>query len=235
MSIKINEKILSIPPYISTSWSNITALHMKGGVLVVTLKDADTLHIPGLSSDQIHSIFQYHAAYLEKEQFSLTNRNEELAKFKRFMEQTEEPAIRLAFGSSLEGLNTFTQHNPAQADAPDLPVEVLQKISAIAKIIAPADELILPRAELGCNCFHCQIARVLNPITVSLVEEQEEEEVSLEELQFQQWAITQTGDHLFSVTNRLDENEKYNVYLGHPVGCTCGEEGCDHILAVLKS
>ena len=47
--------------------------------------------------------------------------------------------------------------------------------------------------------------------------------------------ITQTGDKLFTVVNKLDPQENYHVYLGHPVGCTCGKQGCEHILVVLKS
>ena len=52
------------------------------------------------------------------------------------------------------------QHNPSQADAPDIPPDILQKIGAITKIIAPTEEQVfLPKAEPNCNCFHCQIAR----------------------------------------------------------------------------
>lgn len=230
MTIKITDKMLSIPPYVSTSWSHIAALHMKGGILALTLMDGDTLHIPNLSSETIQLIFQHHAIYLEKEQTA--SMHPDISKIKNLMEQ-EEPSFRLAFGSSMEGLGSMMQHNPTQADAPNLPPEVLQKISAIAKILAPSDELLIPKSEQGCNCFHCQIARALNPVCTATLPE--EMEIDDEELSFQQWAITQTGDKLYSVINRLDEHEKYNVYLGNPVGCTCGKQGCEHILAVLKS
>ncbi|WP_228840590.1 hypothetical protein [Candidatus Protochlamydia phocaeensis] len=237
MQIKINEKILSIPPYISTSWSRIAALHMKGGILAITLIDGDTINIPKLSDETIEQIFSYHATYLEKEQLAsqagsaYTLKEENL---KGMVEQFGEPSFKLAFGS-LDGLNTAMQHNPAQANAPDLPPEILQKIEAISKVIAPSDEALLPKAEPFCNCFHCQVARVLNPPPITATVEEHHEEVSDSDLQFQQWTITQTGDKLFSVTNRLDTHEKYSVYLGHPVGCTCGKQGCEHILAVLKS
>lgn len=232
MTIKITDKILSIPPYISTSWSRIAALHMKGGVLAIKLVDGDTLHIPNLNSETIHLIFQHHAIYLEKEQLAAAT-GSDLSKLKDMMEQ-EEPSIRLAFGSSMEGLGNMMQHNPSQANAPDLPPEILQKISTIAKIIAPSEELLLPKSEAGCNCFFCQIARALNPEPASS-HTADESVIADEELQFQQWDIKQTGEKLYSVVNRLDEHEKYNVYLGQPVGCTCGKQGCEHILAVLKS
>jgi len=230
MVIKITDKILSVPPYISTTWSQIATLHMKADVLAITLVDGEILHIPNLNPKVINLIFHYHANFLEKEQ---PTPNDELSKLKGIIEQ-EEPSIRLAFGSSLEGLGNMMQHNPNQTDAPDLPPDILQKITAITKIINPSDELLLPKAEPDCNCFHCQIARAVNP----LPPEQQvasEPEVTEAELQFQQWNITQTGEKLFSVVNRLDEHETYNVYLGQPVGCTCGKEGCEHILAVLKS
>ncbi len=234
MSKKINDKILSIPPYISTSWSRVAALHMKGSTLAITLVDGDTIQIPNLDAEHITLIFQYHSMYLEQGlSCSSHPSNQELSKLTGMMEQIDEPAIRLAFGSPLEGLGTMMQHNPNQADAPNLPPDILQKISAIAKIVGPPDEILMPKAETGCNCFYCQIARVLDPVIEAQVEVQDE--ISEKELQFQQWTITQTGEQLYAVTNRLDEHEKYNVFLGHPVGCTCGKSGCEHILAVLKS
>ena len=231
MAIKITEKILSIPPYISTSWSRIAALHMKGEVLAITLIEGETLHIPNLDEETIHLIFQYHAVYLETQQLK-NPPSPDLSKLKEIMEQGE-PSIRLAFGSSIDGIGGMMQHNPNQANAPDLPPEILQKIGAIAKIISPSEELQFPKSEVGCNCFFCQIARALNPDSAPQISN--ETIIPDEELQFQQWDIRQTGEKLYSVVNRLDEYEKYSVYLGHPLGCTCGKQGCEHILAVLKS
>ena len=64
MTIKITDKILSIPPYISTSWSRIAALHMKGGVLAITLVDGDTLHIPNLDPETIQFNFSISCAFI---------------------------------------------------------------------------------------------------------------------------------------------------------------------------
>lgn len=236
MSIKITDKVLSIPPYISTSWTHISAIHMKAGVLAVTLLDGDTLHIPNLTTEEINLIFQCHAAFLEKEFIPLSSTdsakmNLELMKLKGLVDQGE-PSIRFAFGTP-DGIGNMLQHNAEQANAPDLPPDVLQKIVAISKIIAPPEELALPKAEQNCNCFYCQIARVINPNVE--MSSSEELDVNEDELQFQQWSIIQTGDKLFTVVNRLDTHEKYNVFLGQPIGCTCGKDGCEHILAVLKS
>lgn len=228
MSAKITDKILSLPPYISTSWPRIAALHMKGGILVITMKDGDAINIPNLPSETIQLVFQQHANYLEKEQISTID----LAKPKD--SRHDEESIRFAFGTSMDGLGGMMQHNPAQADAPDLPQEVLQKISAISKILAPSEEILfLPKAEDGCNCFFCQIARSVNPSPALLAHD--DHVVHDEELKFEQWTIHQIGEKQYSVASRLDDHEKYNVYLGDPIGCTCGKQGCEHILAVLKS
>lgn len=231
MAITITDKMLSIPPYISSSWSRIASLHMKDLVLAITLVDGETIHIPGLANDQINLIFQYHAAYLENEHLMHPLNPDP----KRMMDQMGEPSIRFAIGPSLDNLGSIMQHNPDQMNAPDLPPEVLDKIRAVSKIISSSEEIILPHAEAGCNCFHCQIARAVDPNPTIHFSTEEQEEIKKEDLEFQQWTITQIGNQLYSVVNKLDDHEKYNVYLGQPIGCTCGKEGCEHIVAVLKS
>jgi hypothetical protein len=250
--MKINDKMLSLPPYLSTPWSNVRTIHMKGSNLIISLHDGDTVAIPGLSQPLIDAIFSLHAAYLEREineQSSLLENPQQKANIpinqpwsQAFLlgDQNADQSIR--FGVGLEGMASALQHNSAQMYAPDLPKPILDKIAAIAKIVAPEDVNALPKAEPHCNCVHCQIARAITQaahpeaenITASPKEELEEK-VSAEDLNFQQWEISQSGEKLYTVINRLDTNEKYSVYLGHPVGCTCGRTGCEHILAVLKS
>jgi hypothetical protein len=79
--------------------------------------------------------------------------------------------------------------------------------------------------------MHCQIAKALH----GELPEEQEEEVTDEDLKFRLWDIDQTGDKLYVVTNPLDSKEYYNVFLGDPIGCTCGEKNCEHIRAVLNS
>lgn len=238
MQIKISEKILSIPPYISTNWSSIVALHMQGDLLAIKLNDGTVVTIPNLPKDALEQIFNHHAAYLEKGNSNFPESNfQPLAgqikdnPLNEIFDQTT-PSFRLGFGS-VDGLGNVMQHNPQQSDAPDLPPEIVQKIGAISKILV-SEELVLPKAEPSCNCFYCQIARAINP-SQNLPIAETHEEVTEADLHFQQWDISQTGDKLFSVTNHSDENEKYNVFLGEPLGCTCGKQGCEHIIAVLKS
>lgn len=239
--MKINDKILSLPPYLSTPWNNVRAIHMKGALLVVSLYDGDTVSIPGLNPPLVESIFAAHAAHLEKEisekASSMDTPNLKNNPFSQAFfigDQNPEQAVR--FGVGLEGMASALQHNPSQMHAPDLPKPILDKIAAIAKIVAPEDLNALPKPEPHCNCVHCQIAKAIYQAAhPHAPQEETEESVSPEELNFRQWDISQSGEKLYTVVNRLDTNEKYSVYLGHPVGCTCGKPGCEHILAVLKS
>lgn len=233
--MKINEKILSIPPYISTSWDHVRTLHVKANALVISLKEGDIITIPNLSQEIISSIFSAHAAYLEHKTEIETGPEQSLKQFSQLFnpEQGGESAFRIGFNNP-DALGSVLQHNPAQRDAPLLPPQILEKIAAVAKIIAPEAALAVPQPEEGCNCIHCQIARALNQ-ALHPVLHTEEEEISAEDLSFRQWDIVQTGDKLFTVTNPLDTNEKYNVFLGNPIGCTCGQPNCEHIIAVLKT
>jgi hypothetical protein len=228
--MRITDSILSIPPYISTPWSNISSLYMRESLLVITLREGNMVHIPGLPPEAVEAIFNAHAAFLEK-----------LSSQPQPAPQQQELPFKVGF-SSLENLGAAMQHNPAQADMPDLPEEILARIGSIAKALQVQD-LILPKAEPHCNCPHCQVARAIakatghtTPADSQTKEESiPEEPVSDQDLQFEQWTIHQEGEKLYTVINKLEPAEKYSVFLGNPVGCTCGVPGCEHILAVLKS
>lgn len=263
--MKINEKMLSIPPYISTSWSGISAIHTKGNTLLINLVEGDTISIPDLKPEIIDLIFKVHARYLEQwgeggEAFSFLQQqnSEELPeKGQSFRQEEIGIPFKIGFGA-FDNMGMAMQHNPEQSQMPDLPKDVLNKISSIARIVAPPDEAAaIPKAEPHCNCIYCQIARAIedgmnNSIDISAsgsvagkgfkgqthsTSEKVllEEEVKDEELQFQQWEIIKDGEKLYTVINRLDKNEKYSVFLGNPVGCTCGKNGCEHLLAILRS
>jgi len=243
--MKINDKILSLPPYISTSWDQVSTLRMKGNHLSITLKGGDSIDIPTLTSETIEKIFKAHADYLEletQENYSKTKENlsfnKQLLAQTLFTQDTRDLPFRFGI-SGMEGMNAVLQHNPEQSDAPDIPEPILRKISAIAKIVGPEETSTLPEAEPNCNCVYCQLTRAISgkgiETTQKPIEEEQEEIISHEELTFQQWDIAPSGEKLFTVTNRLDAHEKYNVYLGSPVGCTCGNQSCEHIVAVLKS
>lgn len=253
--MKINSNIFSIPPYISTQWQHVSTLLMKDSNLIVNLVDGRTIEIPNLDPALISSIFNLHSAAIEQQ-----NQLFPQISSPSLAESLSTPLMnKLSFGvpfkmgigmGSIDDIgigSSVFQHNSAQGNTPDIPAEILEKIVMITKIIAPDDAVTFPKAEPHCNCVHCQVSRSVNPDqplfsphesngeAVQIPKIEEEVIVTDDELTFQEWTIASKGEHLFSVTNRLDSNEKYNVFLGDPIGCTCGKTGCEHIIAVLKS
>ena len=216
--MKITTRILSIPPYLSTTWKNISSLHVKEGLghltLVVFLQNGTSVEVPNLDRGSIDEIFEAHA---------------------RSTEEHSAPTLPGPFGFSLplqgdspiQTFETSMQHNPEQTDLPPIPPAVLKKISMITRVFGIDN--ILPKGEPNCNCVYCQIVRSVQG------EEMAVEEVSDEDLKFRTWEIEEVGEKLYKVTNPLDPNEHYNVFLGTPIGCTCGSQNCEHIQTVLKS
>lgn len=233
--MKINQKILNIPPYISTSWSHVKSLHMAGTALVVTLIDGATVVIPNLDRIALEAIFNTHATIIEQGQLEDQN----LQHTDMFPnEQRLDIPFRIGVGS-LEEFGAALQHNPSQAATPDIPNEILEKIIAITKIVTP-EGITLPKPEAHCNCVHCQIARgmegAIAEVPVGQLKDAQAEEIITDaDLHFQQWQIIHNGSQMYTVINKLDTLERYNVFLGEPIGCTCGKIGCEHIVAVLKS
>ncbi len=201
--MQITPTILNIPPYISTSWDQIAYIKAEKQTLIVTLKDGETISIPDLTKKQLQQIFDTHATYLENKN-SITINN-------------------LSSMASME-------HNPNDADLPDLPADILEKIVLMTKAIGGEEVTHIEPVEPNCNCTFCQIARALHNQS-----ETDIEKINDEDLAFRDWQITQLDTKLYCVTSPLDANEQYKVFLGDPLGCTCGENHCEHIKAVLES
>ena len=229
--MRINHKILSIPPYISTSWKNIASIHVEieygKPVVLIGLSQGKSVKVPELEPVVIEAIFAAHAKYLEQGQTKVTE---------KAMPSGEVFGISLPIqigDQNMEGLVDMMHHNPDQANAPKLPDEILHKIVAITKALGIDDASVLPAPEPNCNCMHCQVAKAFHNevgMTIDL-----DEEVSSDDLKFRTWDINQTADKLYLVTNPLDAKEQYNVFLGEPMGCTCGDHHCEHIRAVLST
>jgi hypothetical protein len=227
MKKQIDDKILSIPPYLSTKWENIAAIFLKGSKLVVDLTDGNKVQIPDLSNRDIEQIFHFHAQFLEREEEALESDTESSAG----------QSFSLPWSMNLEGvegIGSAMQHNPEQSGFPALPKHLLERIGELAKMINPDEGAGLNPPVEGCNCIYCQISRALHKGEES-PPPTEEPKVSEEDLHFEQWRVRQLEDKLYEVTNKLDPTETYRVFLGNPVGCTCGKPNCEHIVAVLKS
>lgn len=237
--MKITDKIISIPPYISTSWDKVASLYVKDNELVITLKDNTPITIPDLPSEVIEEIFSAHAAFLEQQ--LIKRPKEPLQEITQHLPNLADSPLALPFRlffSTLESLNQAMHHNPNNSDLPPFPPDIVNKIETLARAIPSSELEHLPNPETGCNCLYCQMMRILkkggSPSEETVLHEPSEEEVSDEELHFEQWDIRSLGEKLYLVTNKLDPNESYRVFLGDPIGCTCGKPNCEHIIAVLR-
>ena len=217
--MKITPEILSIPPFISTKWRNVSSIRMDTtkGLLIIALADSSQVEIPNLEQKYIDEIFRTHARVSEKDvnpskglfdnafSFSLPIKSE---------------------GGMIDPLSSQLQHNPEQSELPPLPTNVLEKITGIVKSLGLEDLSILGTPEPNCNCIYCQLTRSL---------EQTEDVVDDLDLTFREWDVLEKENNLFRVTNPIDISEHYDVFLGDPLGCTCGKKNCEHIRAVLNT
>jgi hypothetical protein len=241
--MKITKKFLSLPPYVSVPWHNVGAIRLEPNspttpVLVVLLTDGSQVEIPNLSEAVIEAIFASHQSFLDSEEAE-----EELETRQSSTPFSSvglaDPFMGVPFRISaggIEGISAAMAHSPEQAEAPDLPAEMLERVSGIARVLGIDNAVELPAAEAGCNCYHCQIARAITGTPApNHAEFEEEEQVSDEELRFRSWDISESGEDLYLVVNPTEPLEKYSVCLRKPIGCTCGQSNCEHIRAVLNS
>lgn len=220
----ITPHILSIPPHLSTPWKNIAALRTipeKPGffTLEAILRQGGSVHIEHMDLPSLEAVFQAHARYGSADDKPAPLEIGPLLSF-------PVKPLELGFGSVL-------QHNPAQANTPEIPKEILEKIASLGKTLDLENTNLLPKPEPNCNCPFCQIARTLYPVESAAIAI--EENVADADLHFSNWKIEQKASQLYTVSNPEDLNEQYSVFLGDPLGCTCGSKNCEHIKAVLQS
>lgn len=221
MEIKITDKVLSLPPYISTSWKNIVSLRVEsrsyGHAFLIELASGGVVEVPNLDLKILETVFSTHARVVEQA---------------NSQENSITQTFAFPFPLPIEGLTSVLQHNPEQSDTPPLPTEMLEKLKSIKEIL-PQDLSSFPKSEPHCNCPYCQILRAVtqeeSPAAAL------EEAVTDEDLKFKTWDIKPENEKLYCVSNPLDPKEQYHVFLGDPLGCTCGNSHCDHIQAVLRS
>src|SRR5277367_817608 len=123
--MKITSTILSIPPYLSTTWKNISSLLIreeKGHfTLVVILQNRVQVEVPGLDKATVDSIFEAHARYAETET--------EASVFKNPLDGPFNFSLPLKANGPIDSLGMSMQHNEEQANLPPLPPDVLNKIT----------------------------------------------------------------------------------------------------------
>ena len=246
--MKIDHYIVSIPPYISTTWDHIRSISAKDGLLIISLNDGEIIRVPKLSEIDIENIFKAHAQWLDEDQLhheaskDIMIDNSPLG-MGTIVSDDGQTTFSLSLGGfpglpGIPGMGVALEHDAAQAAAPNLPKEVLERVGVIGKMMLPEGTDAIPHAEPHCNCYFCQIARAIQgeiASKASPIGELEIENISDEDLNFCQWEVRPLGDQIFEVINRLDTFESYKVCLQPKMGCTCGQEGCEHLVAVLKS
>jgi len=209
-------------------------------VLVIVLHNGTLIEIPRLEESLIEQIFDAHSQYVDHE--TKEPQAESLKTFEPTPEKEND--VSFSFGipfqmsgaEGAENISSFLQHNPDQANTPKMPPDVIEKITSITKALGvDMEQMNIPKAEPHCNCPYCQIAKVIQGELKNSPKEEIEEEVTEDDLRFRDWDIKQEGDKLYIVSNPLDTNEHYQVFLGNPVGCTCGEKNCEHVRTVLNS
>ena len=67
--MKINNKILSIPPYITTSWKNVVSLHVESRnsqpILIIGISNGSLIEVPNLDENIIKIIFKTYEKTIE--------------------------------------------------------------------------------------------------------------------------------------------------------------------------
>lgn len=238
MKAKINDKILCIPPYVSTQWTLVSSLHSDEDPnkisLIINFVDGKIIKIENIDPALRDLAFAAHLQYLEKSSSEKPGILQAI-----FGEQVMNgipfriDIANKGIGEGFENMEMAFQHNASQAQIPNLPEEVLEKITTIARAFMNGDIQAFPKPEPHCNCVHCQVARGIHKIGSTIAES---EPVKDEELTFRpSWDILHVGENLYSVTDPINSKVKFNVFLGDPLGCTCGDPKCEHIKAVLSS
>jgi hypothetical protein len=249
--MKINQRVLHIPPHISCKWSEIASLGVENidgqDLLFVHLLSGTRAQVPNLTQDQIDLIFKMHVQHLEEsadEEERFKNVKEIPFFSNLFQPPPMDANVATSFGAPIsfhldanDPGSLFQGHNPQFSNSPPLPKEILDKITLIAKAIGGDMVKEVEPVEL-CNCFFCQIARALKNERVEEKKPHIPKNLPKDLLRGgidPEWMVEEVGPHMFKVTSRDEPGVLYQVYLGEPLGCSCGSNRCQHIIAALKT
>lgn len=204
----INKQLLSIPPFISTSWKDVELLLSDGkNTLNIYLKNGTLVKISHLLKEQLDLIFQVHQEIL--------------------LSQAQDISAPLVDPLFFQFSGPFLEHDPELSDASPLPDEVKSKLLSLLKSLPKMDATKLPIAHENCGCPHCQL--------MNLMKGQEEDDiVTDEELRFATWRVEEIENNYFKLTHPYQESEIYFVSLSDPISCSCGQNHCEHVEHILR-
>jgi hypothetical protein len=240
--MKITDRYLSIFPNLCVAWDQIISLqgsHIDGDKieLLVTVIPNQPIKLPILSIIAAEKIFEAYQGFQDKKDhvrikirqiplnFDVNNSLGVQLPPLLFQGQSN-------FLNAIEQLSTSLKHNPQMSDLPDLPSELLEKISHAFKDLQLANEaeenapLMQPYPD--CKCLHCQIARSLQN---GQLNSEQHSPISHENL----WHVHAISKDEYFVSHTQNDGESHKVYLKPQVSCTCQQSGCAHIEAVLRS
>ncbi len=242
MHYHIDPFFLSLPPYLSTPWHQVQMLRKEENHLAIELVNGKVVKIPDLDGSTLKELFEMHEKILKNPPSAWP-----ISK-----PRTEADSNLIQPFSSLDSLSStllhsfdkffsFFQHDIKLANSPDLPADLVQQLQQIAQGLTSEEKEKLPQKEPHCNCPGCQIMQLFHQengsnFTSEKKEDQKEEEIVADtDLTFSEWKIDLITKNLYKVSNPNNPNESYQVFLGSPIGCTCGKTRCAHIEAVLKT
>lgn len=183
--MKITSKILSIPPYLSTSWYEVDSLFQsEDGALVVALTNGMQVRLEHLSTEVVHTIFMAHARFLEEEAEREEEEDDEVSELLSSPHAEVEFSVHSPFAMgevdemSGDAMKIFMEHDPSRSLGPLLPEPLLKRVTSLAKMFLPPDMIPLDSSHENCRCPFCQIVRALSGTPQPLLEEGEEKKKS---------------------------------------------------------
>lgn len=205
----INKQILSIPPFISTSWKDVELLLSDGhSTLNIYLKNGTLVKISNLLKEDLDLIFKVHQDIL-------------LSPSPLQIPSLIDPLLFSFSGSLFE-------HDPDLKDASPLPLEIKTKLKSLLDEMPQLDPVKFPQVHPHCHCPFCQI--------MSLIQNKQTDDdlVSDDDLHFSTWKQEVLSEHLIKLIHPFNADENYLVSLDTPITCSCGQVGCEHIEHVLR-
>jgi hypothetical protein len=206
----INKQLLSIPPFISTSWKDIELLLSDGqNTLNIYLKNGTLVKISHLLKEHLNLIFSVHQEIL--------------------LNQAQEVTTPIIDPLFFQFSGPFLEHDPDLCDASPLPDEVRSKLKSLIENLPKMDPSKMPVVHDNCFCPHCQLINLIFENT------EKEELVSDSDLTFSTWIQEEVSDDEIKLIHPYNSDEFYIIKLQNPLQCSCQMPDCEHLLHVLRN
>lgn len=238
--MKINSNVISIPPYITTSWENVNVINVeidkdKKKILIISLESGDQIKIPELSDEDIHNVTSSFESFIEKtsNEQNFVDHNSMISGltevFQQFINDGKTSQATMSQSPGIGVVKVPLGHSALHSNMPIFDPESLRNIIKTIKAIGEGRNLF-EKGEYQecCNCIYCQACKFLQ-------EEKTENELKEENLEFaSSWNVEEVNSNEYLVSNK-ENNSTFNVKLEPSVACSCGSNKCEHIRIVLMN